>query len=123
MGAVPVHGSPLQRAVLDGESEETAKALAVELLHRVAEVAADADVIYCLEPFPPILKALTRNQCKAWSLSNPSTIFLMDQQWRRRPSATFKVVLNPDRLSRDPILAMRNEVDQIFKIAGSMVRG
>ena len=52
-GSVLVHGSPLQRSVPEGESWGTARARAVELFHRVAEVAAEAGVTYCLEPLAP----------------------------------------------------------------------
>ena len=49
-GRVMVHGSPRQRQVAPGESQETARARLVAFLHAAGEVAAQHGITYCLEP-------------------------------------------------------------------------
>jgi sugar phosphate isomerase/epimerase len=45
-----VHGSPKQRAIAPGESHETAIARAAECFAAIADHAAAAGVVYCIEP-------------------------------------------------------------------------
>ena len=49
-GAVLVHGSPKQRAIAAGESHATALSRLRDGLVRAASAAAEAGVIYCIEP-------------------------------------------------------------------------
>jgi sugar phosphate isomerase/epimerase len=45
-----VHGSPKQRAIAPGETRETAMQQAADAFAAIAETAAAASVIYCIEP-------------------------------------------------------------------------
>ena len=49
-GAVLVHGSPAQRQIAAGESHATALARVRDGLAQVASAAAEAGVVYCIEP-------------------------------------------------------------------------
>ena len=52
-GAVLVHGSPRQRQIAPGETHAVALARLQDGLALVAEAAAKAGVIYCIEPLSP----------------------------------------------------------------------
>jgi D-psicose/D-tagatose/L-ribulose 3-epimerase len=49
-GSVLVHGSPLQRAVPQGDSWQAARDRALEVFSKIAEAATREGVTYCLEP-------------------------------------------------------------------------
>ena len=49
-GKVMVHGSPAQRAIPPGESREAALGRAKDCFARVANYAATAGLVYCIEP-------------------------------------------------------------------------
>lgn len=52
-GGIIVHGSPRQRIVAPGDTVEAAWARARDCFAQVAEHAAAAGVMYCIEPLPP----------------------------------------------------------------------
>jgi D-psicose/D-tagatose/L-ribulose 3-epimerase len=52
-GRILVHGSPMQRMVLPGDTSDEVRKRAFECFSAVAELAEQAGLIYCLEPLAP----------------------------------------------------------------------
>jgi D-psicose/D-tagatose/L-ribulose 3-epimerase len=67
-GAVLVHGSPKQRAIAPGDSHATALSRLRDGLVQVAATAANAGVIYCIEPLSPRETALVNTIAEAAEL-------------------------------------------------------
>ena len=64
-GSVLVHGSPKQRATAAGETLATARGRLVDFLAEVAERAARAGVVYCIEPLSPAETTLVNTVAEA----------------------------------------------------------
>ena len=81
-GAVLVHGSPAQRQIAAGESHATALARVRDGLARVASAAAEAGVIYCIEPLARQQTALVNTVAEAAdlvrSIGQPSLRTMID---------------------------------------------
>jgi D-psicose/D-tagatose/L-ribulose 3-epimerase len=81
-GAVLVHGSPAQRQIAAGESHATALARVRDGLAQVASAAAEADVIYCIEPLSRQQTALVNTVAEAAdlvrSIDQPSLRTMID---------------------------------------------
>ena len=67
-GDVLVHGSPAQRRIADGDTHDVARARLAEALAAAAEAAADAGVVYCIEPLSRNETALINTVAEAAEL-------------------------------------------------------
>jgi D-psicose/D-tagatose/L-ribulose 3-epimerase len=81
-GAVLVHGSPAQRQIAAGESHATTLARVRDGLAQVASVAAEAGVVYCIEPLSRQQTALVNTIAEAAdlvrSIDQPSLRTMID---------------------------------------------
>jgi D-psicose/D-tagatose/L-ribulose 3-epimerase len=67
-GTVLVHGSPKQRQIAPGDTHAVALARVHDGLAKVARAAADAGVIYCIEPLSPQETAMLNTVAEAAEL-------------------------------------------------------
>ena len=81
-GRYLVHGSPHQRRVDPGESRAAAMARAQESFAAVAERAAKAGVIYCIEPLSseqtPLINTLEEAARMVWAIRSSSVRSMLD---------------------------------------------
>jgi sugar phosphate isomerase/epimerase len=81
-GSVLVHGSPAQRAIAPGDTLDVARARLTEALAAVAPAAADAGVVYCLEPLSrretPLVNTLDEAAAIVRAIDRPSLRTMID---------------------------------------------
>ncbi len=81
-GRYLVHGSPQQRRIDEGDTREAALARAQECFARVAERAAKAGVVYCIEPLgapqTPLLNTLAEAAAMVASIGSASVRTMLD---------------------------------------------
>jgi sugar phosphate isomerase/epimerase len=81
-GRYLVHGSPHQRRIDPGDTREAALARARECFAKVAERAAKAGVLYCIEPLSaeqtPLLNTLAEAAALVDQIGNPAVKTMLD---------------------------------------------
>jgi sugar phosphate isomerase/epimerase len=81
-GRVLVHGSPAQRSIPDDGSRETALARLQEALAAVADRAASAGVVYCLEPLAtaetPVVNTVAEAAAMVDAIGSPAVRTMID---------------------------------------------
>jgi len=81
-GRYLVHGSPQQRRIEAGDSREAALARAAECFATVAERAAKAGVVYCIEPLAadatPLINTLAEAATLVKQIGNPALRSMLD---------------------------------------------
>jgi D-psicose/D-tagatose/L-ribulose 3-epimerase len=81
-GRYLVHGSPQQRRVEAGDTRETALARATECFAAVAGRAAQAGVVYCIEPLAvdatPLINTLSEAAVLVRQIGNPALRSMLD---------------------------------------------
>ncbi len=81
-GRYLVHGSPQQRRVEAGDTRATAMARAKECFAAVAERAAQAGVVYCIEPLAPaatpLINSLEEAACLVEEIGSPAVRSMLD---------------------------------------------
>lgn len=116
-GKVMVHGSPGQRLIADGQTHASSLAFLQEALDKVADAAAKAGVLYCIEPLSktetPLINTLaeavdlvkainhphlrTMLDCSAAGLSETQTIPELLDQWLPTGLVSHLQVNDPNR--------------------------
>jgi D-psicose/D-tagatose/L-ribulose 3-epimerase len=81
-GKVLVHGSPGQRLIADGETHASSLARMQDALARVADTAAKAGVVYCIEPLSkqetPLVNTLAEAAELVRTINHPNLRTMID---------------------------------------------